>query len=112
MTGHRPFTELTKDWPAKRRQRVEQRTDELLLEIEQAALCDLRKALHISQDELARTLGKSQAAVAQMEHRVDMKVSTLRETIEAMGGRLDLVAHFPSGDVKITGLGEAVEEAG
>jgi hypothetical protein len=42
-----------------------------------------------------------------MEQRADMKVSTLRETIEAMGGRLELVAHFPAGAVKITRLDEA-----
>jgi hypothetical protein len=54
-------------------------------------------------------MGKSQAAVAQMEQRTDMKVSTLREAIAAMGGELELVARFPSGDIKITRLGEAVE---
>jgi len=109
MSGHRPFGELTKGWPARRRLRVEKRKDELMLDIEQAALAELRKALHVSQEELAQLLGKSQAAVAQMEQRADMKVSTLRETIEAMGGKLELVAHFPAGDVKITRLGEAAD---
>ena len=109
MSGHHPFGELTKDWPAKRRLRVEKRKDELMLDIEQAALSELRKALRVSQEELARLLGKSQAAVAQMEQRTDMKVSTLRETIEAMGGKLELVAHFPAGEVKITRLGESAE---
>jgi DNA-binding XRE family transcriptional regulator len=107
MTGHRPFSELTKAWPAKRRLRAERRKEELSLEIEQAALSELRKALRVSQEQLAHALGKSQAAVAQMEQRADMKVSTLRETIAAMGGELELVAHFPGGDVKITRLGEA-----
>jgi ribosome-binding protein aMBF1 (putative translation factor) len=109
MTGHRPFKELTKDWPAKRRLRVDKRKAELLRDIDEAALADLRKALRVSQEELAQALGKSQAAVAQMEQRADMKVSTLREAIEAMGGRLDLVAHFPSGDVTITRLGETAD---
>jgi hypothetical protein len=109
MTGHRPFGELTKNWPDKRRLRVEKRKAELLRDLEEAALADLRKALRVSQEELAHALGKSQAAVAQMEQRVDMKVSTLREAIEAMGGRLDLVAHFPSGDVRITSIGETAE---
>ena len=66
--------------------------------------------MHVSQERLARSLGKSQAAVAQMEQRSDMKVSTLRETIEAMGGKLELVAHFPAGDVTITHLGEIADE--
>ena len=109
MSGHRSFGELTKDWPAKRRLRVEKRRGELVLEIEEAALAELRKALRVSQEELAHTLGKSQAAVAQMERRADMKVSTLREAIEAMGGKLELVAHFPAGDVTITRLGEPAD---
>lgn len=109
MSGHRPFGELTKNWPAKRRLRAEKRKDELLLDIERAALAELRKALHVSQEELARLLGKSQAAIAQMEQRTDMKVSTLREAVEAMGGKLELVAHFPAGDVRITHLGENAE---
>lgn len=109
MSGHRPFGGLTKDWPARRRQRVEKHKGELLLEIEQGALAELRKALKISQEDLARLLGKSQAAVAQMEQRADMKVSTLREAIEALGGKLELVAHFPAGDVKITRLGETAD---
>lgn len=109
MTGHRPFKELTKDWSPKRRLRVEKRKDELSMQIDQAALADLRKALRVSQEDLADALGKSQAAVAQMEQRTDMKVSTLRGAIEAMGGKLELVAHFPTGDVKITSLGEAAD---
>jgi DNA-binding transcriptional regulator YiaG len=109
MTGHRPFSQLTKDWSAARHARVQERKEELLADIEQAALADLRKALRVSQQELARTMGKSQAAVAQMEQRTDMKVSTLREAVEAMGGELELVARFPSGDIKITHLGEAAE---
>ncbi len=88
---------------------MEKRKSELVRDIDEAALADLRKALRVSQEELAQALGKSQAAIAQMEQRADMKISTLRETIEAMGGRLDLVAHFPAGDVKITRLGEAAD---
>lgn len=105
MSGHRPFGELTKDWQAKRRPRVGRRKDELMLDIEQAALSGLREALRVSQEELARLPGKSQAAVARMEQRADMKVSTLRGTIEAMGGKLEPVAHFPAGEVRIARLG-------
>lgn len=109
MTGHRSFKGLTKDWPAKRRLRVQQRTADMLCDIEQAALDELRKALQISQDELATLLGRSQAAIAQMEQRTDIKVSTLREVIQALGGELELVARFPKGEVKITRLGEAAD---
>lgn len=109
MTGHRPFTELTKNWPADRRARVNSRQADMLHSIEELALADLRKNLKVSQEQLAGLLGKSQAAIAQMEQRSDMKISTLRQTIEAMGGKLELVAHFPTGDVSIVQLGEATE---
>ena len=43
MTGHRPFSELTKDWPPERRRRVEEGTARLSAEVE-AALADERAA--------------------------------------------------------------------
>ncbi len=36
-----------------------------------------------------------------MERRTDMYISTLRSYIEAMGGKLDIVARFPEGEIKI-----------
>jgi DNA-binding transcriptional regulator YiaG len=109
MTGHRPFSHLTKDWTSERHARVHRRKEEMLRHIEEGALADLRRALQVSQEDLAKALGKSQSAVAQMEQRTDMKVSTLREAVEAMGGELRLVARFPTGDVMITQLGESGE---
>ncbi len=47
-----------------------------------------------------------QAAVSKLEHRTDTTVSTLRQTIEAMGGKLELFAHFPDNTVvQITQFG-------
>lgn len=43
MTGHRPFSELTKDWPPERRQCVEEGTARLSAEVE-AALAAERAA--------------------------------------------------------------------
>jgi hypothetical protein len=36
-----------------------------------------------------------------MERRTDMYISTLRSYIEAMGGKLDIIARFPDGKVHI-----------
>jgi hypothetical protein len=38
MSGHRPFKELTKNWPAKRRLRVGERKQILRATLEQGAL--------------------------------------------------------------------------
>jgi len=113
MTGRRPFTELTRGWSAERQLKVEERTANMLTEIQEAEIAELRKALRVSQQELAALLGKSQGAVAQLEQRTDMKISTLRETIEALGGHLQLIAEFPAGQVRLSNLGQAADkEAG
>ena len=70
-------------------------------------LQDLRRARGLSQKTLADVLGVQQPAIAKMEKRTDMYLSTLRSHIEAMGGELDIIAHFPDGDVRIRHFSEA-----
>lgn len=62
-------------------------------------LHELRRARELSQVALAEALDATQPEISKIEHRTDLYVSTLRRYIEAMGGRLDIVAHFPDGDV-------------
>lgn len=64
-------------------------------------LAELRQARHFSQEQLASILEVKQPAVAKMEKKVDMYISTLRRFVEAMGGELEIRAHFPEGDVRI-----------
>lgn len=64
-------------------------------------LAELRQARHYSQQQLAAELDVRQPAVAKLEKKADMYISTLRRFIEAMGGELEIRAHFPEGDVKI-----------
>ena len=55
----------------------------------EAHLHQLREALNISQQELAKTLGISQPSVAAIEGRGnELKISTLKRYVEAMGGTL------------------------
>jgi transcriptional regulator with XRE-family HTH domain len=73
-------------------------------------LAELRKARNISQGELAERLDKGQPAVAKVESREDPRVSTVREYIEALGGRLDLVAHMPDDEtILLKSLSSKVE---
>jgi transcriptional regulator with XRE-family HTH domain len=65
-------------------------------------LHELRRARGMSQETLAKALHIKQPNVAKIEKRADIYISTLRATIEAMGGTLDIVARFPDGTVKIT----------
>lgn len=70
------------------------------------ALAELRQIRGYSQKQLGEQLGVRQLAVARMEKRSDMYVSSLRAMIEAMGGELILVAKFPDKEVQLTGIKE------
>jgi transcriptional regulator with XRE-family HTH domain len=103
MSGHHPFDELTKKFSAKRKARVSERVSELKTEM---ALAELRQARERSQEELGRVLKVNQPAVAKLERRTDMYVSNLRRYVEALGGRLEITARFPEGNVSITNFGQ------
>lgn len=72
------------------RARVEARAAELMAE--EMTLRELRKARRLTQVRMAKTLGITQDSVSRLEKRSDLLLSTLRKMVEAMGGRLSLVA--------------------
>ncbi len=76
-----------------RRQRVEEQAEVLIAE--EMTLRELRKARQLTQVSVARQLGISQDGVSRLEQRSDLLLSTLRRTVEAMGGNLTLIATFP-----------------
>ncbi len=78
--------------PAERR-KVEELAAEFIAE--EMTLRELRKARKLTQVSVARELGISQDAVSRLEQRSDVLLSTLRRTVEAMGGSLSLIARFP-----------------
>src|SRR5436305_14516331 len=78
--------------PARRR-KVVTRASELIAE--EMTLRGLRTARKLTQVRMARTLGITQDSVSRLEKRSDLLLSTLRKTVEAMGGNLSLVAEFP-----------------
>ena len=78
---------------ARRRKKVEARAAHLIEQ--EMTLQELRRARKITQVRIAKELGISQNGVSRIEKRSDLLLSTLRKTVEAMGGNLSLVAHFP-----------------
>mgnify|MGYP000482024331 CR=1 FL=1 len=100
MTGHRSFADLKKGWSAERLARNAERKAELASEY--ATLEQLRLALGVSQEELAHLLDVQQPAISKLEHRADMRISTLRDLIAALGGELKLVAKFPDRSVDLS----------
>ena len=99
MSGRHPFSALTKDFTPERRRRIKAMKTKLLADM---PLHELRRARALTQQELAETLNVNQPAVAKLEQRADIYVSSLRSYIEAVGGRLKIIAEFPDGEVMIT----------
>ena len=90
--------------PARQR-RVEHRAVELIAE--EMTLRELRKARQLTQINVARKLGISQDGVSRLEQRSDLLLSTLRKTVQAMGGNLSLIAKFPDRPpVELAGLAD------
>src|SRR5580658_11292340 len=85
--------------PKRRQRAIKKRAAELIAE--EATLRQLREARERSQVELAEKLHINQAAVSKLERRTDMYLSTLRSYIEAMGGKLEIVARSPNKAVRI-----------
>lgn len=106
MSGRHPFSQLTKDFAPERRKRIDARKDRLRAAM---PLYELRQARAMTQKALGEALRVNQPAVAKLERRTDMYVSNLRSYIEAMGGRLEIMAVFPEGEVEITNFARAGE---
>ncbi len=103
MSGRHTFNDLTKDFMPERRARVEAKKAALRAAM---PLHELRQARALTQQALGEALHVKQPAVAKLERRADMYVSNLRAYIEAMGGRLRIVAEFPHGAVTITNFSD------
>jgi transcriptional regulator with XRE-family HTH domain len=90
--------------PAQRK-KVENRAAQLIAE--EMTLRELRLARKLTQVRVAKTLGITQDSVSRLEKRSDLLLSTLRKTINAMGGDLSLVAEFRDrAPVVLSGIAE------
>lgn len=62
--------------------------------LEEIRLYEVRHREAVSQAELAGRIDVTQGAISKLEHADDVRVSTLRQYLEALGARLELVAVF------------------
>ena len=65
-------------------------------------LKDLRELYDCSQVELAKKVGVKQSAISRFEQRSEVKIGTLAAAVNALGGELEVRAHFPDSDVAIS----------
>lgn len=101
MAGHTPWREIRE----KLSPEVQAGIDALRAS---HRLGRLREARGLTQVELAERLEIRQVSVSRMEARSDVRVSTLRAVIEAMGGELQIHAVFPDAEYAIE-VGEDAE---
>lgn len=109
-----PFCDLVDAPPTPRRERIEAQTQALIREYE--LLKALRQDRRVTQKQLAALMGIRQASVSKIENQDDMRLSTLRKYVEALGGELELRVRFADRDVRLEpldlDLGTALDEEG
>ena len=89
----RDLNDIINALPEARRSKIEARAGELIRE--EMTLQQLRQARAMTQVKMAKSLGVAQKQISEIEKRTDMHISTLRRSVEALGGKLSLVAEFP-----------------
>ena len=94
----KPFKNLIEKMPVERQERIKQKAKNLKT---QMALGELRRALELTQEQVAGSLNMNQAAISKFEHQSDIYIGTLRKILSAMGAELRIIAHFPDSDVVI-----------
>jgi transcriptional regulator with XRE-family HTH domain len=92
------FRELEAKMRPESLARAKARAKEVMAEM---LLAEVRKAVGLTQDEVAATLGIKQPTLSRLESQDDMQISTLRRLIEALGGKLEIIAHLPKGDIRL-----------
>jgi transcriptional regulator with XRE-family HTH domain len=93
----RPFKELRERMSPEQQKRSEELAQRELLKMRLAEL--RRNMAHLTQQEVADLLEKSQSQIAALERRGDVLLSTLAQYVKALGGELQLRAQFPDGAV-------------
>jgi transcriptional regulator with XRE-family HTH domain len=92
------FDDLVKQTTTKTQAKAARRAQELLGEL---LLREIRQLSGKSQHEIAETLGIKQPSLSKLERQSDMHISTLQIIVNALGGELEVLAHFPKGTIKI-----------
>ena len=77
--------QLMAELSPERRKRVEARAAQLIAE--EQSLRDLRQALRLTQQHMAKRLGVRQHSISRLEQRSDMLLSTLRDYVSKDGRR-------------------------
>ena len=101
MTRGPVLQEIWETLPDERKRRIEAQAEKL--RAEHLTLRELRKAAGLTQVNLSETLSIPQSNVSRLESNSDMLLSTLRNYVEAVGGKLNLVVELPDNQPIVLG---------
>ncbi len=97
MSGHHPWSNLSKSVTPEDREHIKAREREALAKAQH----EMSRARVRAQKETVKTLNLDQPAIAKLEKHADAYISSLRSHVENVGGTLTIVAEFPDGEVFI-----------
>jgi transcriptional regulator with XRE-family HTH domain len=103
----RNLNDILAKLPDKRRKAILEDANAMLEQ--EMTLIELRKTLLASQAKLGKKMGIKQSAVSRIESRGDMLLSTLRQVIGALDGKVKILAQFPDRPSIFVNLGDALD---
>jgi len=110
MRGMIPVEDVIAALPKARQKVIEKRGKELLERVtRRMTLAEIRKRRRVSQTQIADALGIGQMQISRLERRRDPRLSTVQRTVEAMGGKLTVVATFPGQEPVVLVTGAVAE---
>jgi predicted transcriptional regulator len=92
------FKKLIEKMSAKAQKHKNTKTKQMLDDL---PLRKMRKALGLSQEELARKLDVNQPAVSKQEARKNIELETLKRYAKAVGAQLEINLKYPNSNKRI-----------
>jgi transcriptional regulator with XRE-family HTH domain len=83
------------------REEIDAGARRLLAQARGRQLAEMRKQLGLGQKQIAAVMGVSVARVSQIEHGEVASFEVIARDVEALGGRLDLVADFGGRTIRL-----------
>ncbi|MCI5195152.1 MAG: XRE family transcriptional regulator [Candidatus Electrothrix sp. AW5] len=99
--AHTSIQKLRKGMTPESRRRATLKAREMMAEM---LISEIRREAGFTQEQVAELLGIRQPSLSKLESQDDMQISTLRRIVNALGGELEIIAHMPTGDIRIRQL--------
>ncbi len=93
----RKLEQVISGLPKARRAAIEKRALKISEAMVRASLQELRQAAEKTQAQIAASMGLAQNAVSQLESRADLRLSTLKRYVDAVGGTVMVVVELKGG---------------